>query len=146
MAAPATTDRPEVDERGSRKWRNAKGQFHRLDGPAIEYADGSREWWVDGQQHRNDGPAIDHANGHKEWWVGGRLHRLDGPALEYANGDREWFVDDRLHRLDGPAVEYASGCRGWYVDGVNVAQHTHHAAAEEFRLSQGSRVKGCRRG
>ncbi len=25
------------------------GQLHRMDGPAVEYADGSREWWVNDQ-------------------------------------------------------------------------------------------------
>jgi hypothetical protein len=28
------------------------GKLHRLDGPAIEYVDGSGEWWYEGQQVR----------------------------------------------------------------------------------------------
>ena len=32
-------------------WRNAVGQYHREDGPAIEYADGTKEWWINGKQY-----------------------------------------------------------------------------------------------
>jgi hypothetical protein len=43
--------------------------LHRTDGPAAEYADGSKDWYVDGKRHRVDGPAIKFASGHKEWWL-----------------------------------------------------------------------------
>ena len=43
--------------------------------------------------HRLDGPAIEWANGHKEWWVNGKLHREDGPAIEYANRSKEWWMN-----------------------------------------------------
>jgi hypothetical protein len=61
---------------------------HRLDGPAIEYADGSRTWWVDGKRHRIDGPAIEYADGGKEWWVNGKhlteeqFNAFTAPTLE----------------------------------------------------------------
>jgi len=29
--------------------------------------DGSKEWFLNGQRHREDGPAVEYANGHKEW-------------------------------------------------------------------------------
>jgi hypothetical protein len=44
---------------------------HRIDGPAIEYADGSKAWYVNGKLHRTDGPAIAYADGDKVWWVDG---------------------------------------------------------------------------
>ena len=44
--------------------------------------------------HRTDGPAIERADGHKQWWVDNKLHRIDGPAFEYADGYKEWFVDN----------------------------------------------------
>jgi len=34
---------------GGAYWTNSKGQYHRLDGPAIERADGTQEYWVDGK-------------------------------------------------------------------------------------------------
>jgi hypothetical protein len=48
------------------------GKHHRADGPAIEYADGGKEWYVNGKLHREDGPAIEYADGGKEWWLNGK--------------------------------------------------------------------------
>ena len=31
-----------------------------------------REWWIKGDRHREDGPAVEWENGVKEWWVDGR--------------------------------------------------------------------------
>ena len=69
--------------------------LHRIDGPAIEYADGDKSWWVDGKMHQLDGPAVEYANGYKAWWVDGKRHRLGGPAIEWTNGDKEWWVDGK---------------------------------------------------
>ena len=41
-----------------------------------------------------DGPAVEWADGTKEWWVDDKLHRLDGPAIENADGTKRWFIDD----------------------------------------------------
>ena len=35
-----------------------KKQFHRVDGPAVEYPNGDSEWWLNGKRHREDGPAV----------------------------------------------------------------------------------------
>jgi len=46
------------------------GNIHREDGlPAIEYNDGTKEWWVNDSRHREDGPAIVHSNGTRSWWL-----------------------------------------------------------------------------
>ena len=45
--------------------------LHREDGPAIEWADGEKQWWVNGERHREDGPAIDNGNGSKQWFLNG---------------------------------------------------------------------------
>jgi hypothetical protein len=37
-----------IDSDGNKRWRNEYGQLHRLDGPAVEWADGEKEWWVNG--------------------------------------------------------------------------------------------------
>ena len=86
-----------IDEDGNKFYYKNKRMTieHRLDGPAIEWADGSKEWWVDGKRHRLDGPAVEWADGGKVWWVDGKLHRLDGPAVEYAGGYKAWWVDDK---------------------------------------------------
>jgi|LakMenEpi03Aug12_release.lakeMendotaPanAssembly.Ray.scaffolds.fasta_scaffold217119_2 hypothetical protein len=103
-------------------WYNDKDEYHRLDGPAFERADGYKEWYVDGKRHRLDGPAIEKADGDKSWWVDGKRHRLDGPAFEWANGNKSWYVNGERHRLDGPAIEYANGNKSWYVEGKNMTE------------------------
>ena len=51
-------------------------------------------WYLNGNLHRVDGPAIERANGDKFWFLNGNLHRVDGPAAEYANGDKCWYLND----------------------------------------------------
>jgi hypothetical protein len=84
---------PRTDKYGNREWRNSEGDLHRADGPAIEYTDGGREWWVNGMLHRADGPAREYADGTRSWWKNGQLHRKDGPAIVWDDGDREWYLD-----------------------------------------------------
>jgi hypothetical protein len=109
---------------GCKEWW-VDGNCHRLDGPSVEYADGSKAWYVNGKRHRLDGPALEYANGYKAWWVDGKRHRLDGPAIELTNGCKAWYVDNKRHRLDGPAIEGVDGCKEWWVDGK-------HLSEEEF--------------
>ena len=71
------------------------GEYHRLNGPAIELHDGTKEWYKEGLRHRTDGPAIERTNGRKEWWAEGNRHRLDGPAIEYQNGDKFWYIEGK---------------------------------------------------
>ena len=85
-------EEPDVDKYGNIYWHNEDGQLHREDGPAIEYADGSKFWYLNGELHREDGPAIDEY-GSKYWYINGKLHREDGPAIERANGTKEWFLN-----------------------------------------------------
>jgi hypothetical protein len=89
---------------------------HRDAGPAVEHADGTREWWLNGELHREDGPAIEHADGTRSWRLHGKRHRDDGPATEGADGTREWWGHGKRHREDGPALERADGTRSWWLD------------------------------
>jgi hypothetical protein len=45
------------------------------------------------QRHREDGPAIEWANGDKSWYLNGQCHREDGPAIEWSDGDKEWWLN-----------------------------------------------------
>ena len=46
------------------------GQYHRINGPAVEWNDGSSFWYKRGKLHRLDGPAIHYtATGFKEYWI-----------------------------------------------------------------------------
>ena len=108
-----------TSERGDKTWylpSKGRGYYYRLDGPAVEDVDGTKEWWVDDKRHRLDGPAVEDADGTKKWWVEGKRHRLDGPAVEWKSGSKEWLVDGRRHRLDGPAIEFVSGTKEWWIN------------------------------
>ena len=107
-----------VDAEGNKFWRLPNGKRHRKDGPAAEYANGDKQWWVNGERHRVDGPAAENANGTKWWYLNNKLHREDGPAIELANGDKWWYVNGKLHRVDGPAIELANGDKEWWVNDI----------------------------
>jgi hypothetical protein len=66
--------------------------LHREDGPAIEYVNGRKEWYLNGERHREDGPAVEYANEYKAWWLNDNIHRTDGPAVEYSDGRTEWWL------------------------------------------------------
>jgi len=84
--------------------------------------DYKKKRFLHGQQlhSQNDLPAIEYANGTKEWYQHGELHREnDLPAVEFANGDKIWYqrgVRKRENYL--PSIEYIKGIRGWYKNGV----------------------------
>lgn len=118
---------------------NHEGFPHRDNGPAEEYADGTKEWYQNGilhrdngparensngtywfkhgEHHRDDGPAIERADG-KYWYQDGILHRVDGPAVVKEDGTQEWYQNGEYHREDGPAVENSDGTKLWYLNGV----------------------------
>jgi len=52
-----------------RKWSHRT--YHREDGPALEFADGSRHWYLNGKRHRLDGPAMQNPNKVSMWWIDG---------------------------------------------------------------------------
>jgi len=84
-------------EPGKKVWRNSSGQIHRIDGPAVEFSNGGKEWWVNGQKHRMNGPAAEFdLYGIKAWWVNGQRHRTDGPAIEWATLAEEWWLNNRV--------------------------------------------------
>jgi hypothetical protein len=61
------------------------GKLHREDGPAVEWVNGDKSWYINGKW----------ANGDKEWFINGKLHREDGPAVELANGNKYWYINDK---------------------------------------------------
>lgn len=66
----------EVNSNGTKYWKNTQGQLHRgEDKPAIECANGDKEWYHNGKRHREgDQPAIECTNGNKEWYQNGLFH------------------------------------------------------------------------
>lgn len=85
-----------VDRNGNRRWYNESNKLHRVDGPAIEWVNGTKEWYLDGKRHRENGPAIEFADGTKFWYLNGEYHRTDGPAMEFKNGWKYWYFNGVL--------------------------------------------------
>jgi hypothetical protein len=50
-------------------YRNAKGDLHREDGPAVELDNVYKAWYQNGLRHRLDGPAVELHNGYNAWYV-----------------------------------------------------------------------------
>jgi hypothetical protein len=91
-------------ENGDKIWKDEDGRPHREDGPAVEWATGTKYWFFHGQRHRKDGPAIEWENGDREWYYRGKLHRIGGPASYFVGSSEQWWVHGKVHRTDGPAV------------------------------------------
>ena len=84
-----------IDKCGHKRYYNAEGKYHREDGPAVEYDNGDKFWYINGKLHREDGPTLELVNGNKSWYLNDHLHREDGPALELVNGDKSWWLDGK---------------------------------------------------
>jgi hypothetical protein len=63
-----------ITEQGNKYYYKDKAMsvFHREDGPAVEWLNGSKEWWLNGKRHREDGPAIEYSDGDKSWYLNGK--------------------------------------------------------------------------
>ncbi len=61
-----------------------------------KYVEGQNKdpvYW--GELHRVNGPAIESANGTKQWWLNDKRHRINGPAIEWGDGSKEWYLNSR---------------------------------------------------
>ena len=93
-----------VDEEGTTRWyKDAKCKvLHRENGPAVEYAGGTKEWCQNGQLHRTNGPAIEWRDGDKRWYINGKkLTEAESlaatqPAVEMTVADIEKLLGKRV--------------------------------------------------
>ena len=46
--------------------------------------------------HREDGPAIEWSDGDKDWYLNGRLHRVGGPAIEREGDSDAWYINGKF--------------------------------------------------
>lgn len=76
------------------------GKYHRLDGPAVIFADGSQWWYLNGKVNREDGPAVIYSNGAQHWYLNDKLHREGGPAILYADGSQSWWLNGKRYLFD----------------------------------------------
>lgn len=62
---------PFIDNKGNKFWYNKEGKYHREDGPAVIWKDGSKTWYKDGLPHRDDGPAVEDIIDGPAWYLDG---------------------------------------------------------------------------
>ena len=54
------------------EYTDCNGEYHREDGPAIEWDNGTSYWFKHGTSHREDAPAVESPiDTYKSWWVDG---------------------------------------------------------------------------
>ena len=134
LATSVMGPQPETDKEGSVHWY-WRGRLHREDGPAIEWANGTKEWYRNGVSVEPFTESMDpdelealatsvmgpqpetDEEGNVHWYWKGRLHRDDGPAIECVDGFKAWCRNGRFHRDDGPAVEWPNEFKSWYRNG-----------------------------
>ena len=50
---------------------HSSGKLHCTDGPAVEWSNENKEYYMYGKRHREDGPAIECINGYKYYYIRG---------------------------------------------------------------------------
>ena len=135
----------------------SKVSYTEVMGPAIEYNNGDREYWINGLLHRDGGPALEGV-ATNVWLHKGRLHRSeDKPALTISSletggglggssyvgharkhtknfpyfyeGDQGWWKMGKIHRDSGPAIIKKDGTKKWYKNGF---PHREDGPAVEY--------------
>jgi hypothetical protein len=53
------------------EYKNENNDYHRENGPAIEYSIGEKHWCKNNKRHREDGPAVESSDGKKHYWYNG---------------------------------------------------------------------------
>ncbi len=69
--------RKEIDLGGNIHYYNTQNQFHREDGPAIEYINGDKAWYMYDKLHRVDGSAVEYVDGDKDYYIMGREYSYE---------------------------------------------------------------------
>ena len=83
-----------VDAMGDRAYY-LNGKQHREDGlPAYEGANGYKAYYLNGKCHREDGPAIEFADGCKEYWLYGKLYNYEEWKHRVTYMKLKMIVDD----------------------------------------------------
>jgi hypothetical protein len=124
-----------VDKQGNKEW-NQNGGPHRLDGPAIEYANGDKLWIQNCRLHRLGGPAVELADGTRMWIRDGYYHREGGPAIELPCGTKEWLQCGFPSRIDGPAVEFADGRKLYWIHGIRYSEEEYVKKVSKMKYAQ----------
>jgi hypothetical protein len=77
------------------------------------------EYHIDNKRHRDDDQsAVEWSDGSKEWYQNDKIHRNnDRPAVENVSGSKLWYQNGKRHRdNDKPAIEWLDGSKWWQND------------------------------
>jgi hypothetical protein len=85
----------EKDEDGTIIYRNADGQRHNPNGPAVVKYDGYKAYYINGKLHNPNGPAIVDTDGIKYHYINGQLHNENGPAIVWADGSKFYWINSK---------------------------------------------------
>ena len=101
--------KPYTDGAGNTYW-SKNNKLHRINGPAVEKADGTKEWYRNGKRHRIGGPAVISPTGLRAWFFNDLKHREDGPALIWADGETFFYVYDHHCKSINEYLERITDC------------------------------------
>ena len=73
---------PAQKDKHGNTWKYRNGKLHTESGPAVEYIDGRKEWYVDGKRHRLYGPAVS-GDGTEEYWVNDKEYSKENYLKQY---------------------------------------------------------------
>jgi hypothetical protein len=107
----------ETDEDSTVTYRNADGELHNENGPAIVCANGEKWYFINGKRHNPNGPAVVFPNGYKAYYINGERHNPNGHAIVHADGSKEHYINGERHNPNGPAIVYANGHKAYYING-----------------------------
>jgi len=92
----------------------SNGVLHRIGGPAVEYSNGDKEYYVLGMRHNEELPAVVKRDV-LMWYKCGQLHREDGPAVIYRRGIKMWYYEGVQRRDYGPIIDRWNGIQTWNI-------------------------------
>ena len=61
-----------IDSQGTETWFNAKGQLHKINGPALIYPSGDEVWFKNGKLHRIESAAVIYPDGYESYYINGK--------------------------------------------------------------------------
>ena len=67
-----------VSRGGTIRYWNEKGYLHREDGPALEYINGNKLWYINGLNHREDGADVELSDGYTEYYLNNKSYTKEG--------------------------------------------------------------------
>jgi hypothetical protein len=80
-----------IDGEGNKLWFRHGLRHRDGDEPAYIAKDGDKAWYKDGELHREGKPAVEYANGTVEWWIDG-IQMTAGEVSKYKEAllKEEW--------------------------------------------------------